>query len=84
MKKIIGQIIIALALFVGLGYLGFSWIKYENRPIVYLIPEGTKGWGHIVYEDPNASSPVETKSERIIRSFRIDLFSCILYHRSII
>jgi hypothetical protein len=67
MKKIMGWGIVTLVLLICLGYLGFIWIKYNNRPIVYLIPEGTKGWCHLVWEDPNASSLIETKSERIIR-----------------
>jgi hypothetical protein len=67
MKKIIGWGIVTLALLICLGYLGFIWIKYNNRPIVHLIPEGTKGWCHIVYDDPNGNPLIETKDERILR-----------------
>jgi hypothetical protein len=67
MKKIMGWGIGILALLSCLGYLGFIWIKYNNRPIVYLIPEGTKGWCHIVWDNPNANPLIETKSERILR-----------------
>jgi hypothetical protein len=66
MKKIIGLGITTLVL-ICLGYLMYSWIAYENKPLVYLIPEGTKGWCHIVWENPNASPPIETKNERIIQ-----------------
>jgi hypothetical protein len=67
MKKIMGWGIGILVLLSCLGYLGFIWIKYNNRPIVYLIPEGTKGWCHIVWDNPNANPLIEAKSERILR-----------------
>jgi hypothetical protein len=67
MKKIMGWGIGILVLLSCLGYLGFILIKYNNRPIVHLIPEGTKGWCHIVWEDPDANPLIETKSERILR-----------------
>jgi hypothetical protein len=67
MRKIIGWGIVALILLVGLGYLGVIWLEYKSRPIVHLIPEGTKGWCYILWNDPNASPLIETKSERILQ-----------------
>jgi hypothetical protein len=65
MKKVMGWGI-ALVSLICMGYLGFAWVKYIDRPVVHLIPEGTKGWCHAVWDDPNASPLIETKDERII------------------
>jgi hypothetical protein len=67
MRKIIGWGIVALILLVGLGYLGVIWLEYKSRPIVHLVPEGTKGWCYVLWDDPNASPLIETKSERILQ-----------------
>jgi hypothetical protein len=46
--------------------LGFFWIKQSSRPVIYLIPEGTKGWCHLVWDDPNASPLIGTANEQIV------------------
>jgi hypothetical protein len=65
-RRIIGWGIIAAVLLIGLGYLWMAWMEYNNRPIAHLIPEGTKGWCYILWDDPNASPLIETKNERIL------------------
>jgi hypothetical protein len=62
MKKVPVLAIVLTILFC----LGFFWIKQSSRPVIYLIPEGTKGWCHLVWDDPNASPLIGTASEQIV------------------